>query len=79
MRKRIRHPHPVLRVTRLAAGLFLTLLGLIGIVIPVMPQWPFLIPGLMLLAPESRHVRRLVVWLRARLRLRRWRKRRSKK
>ena len=76
MRKRIRHPHPVLRGIRLVAGVVLLLVGLAGILIPVFPQWPFIIPGLMLLAPESRYARRLIIWLRTRLRLRRSRRKR---
>jgi uncharacterized membrane protein YbaN (DUF454 family) len=78
VKKRFSHPHPILRFARLIVGILLVIVGVIGILIPVMPQWPFLIPGLMLLAPESRQIRRLVLWLRKRLRLRRWRKMRSR-
>ena len=77
MRKRIRHPHPVLRAIRLVVGVLLFVGGVIGLLIPVVPQWPFIIPGLMLLAPESRYARRLIVWLRTRLKLRRRRKARA--
>src|SRR5262245_7131206 len=76
MKKRIKHPHPVLRVTRLIVGILLILMGVIGSLLPILQGWMFLIPGLGLLAPESRRIRKLVVWLRARLRLRRFRKRR---
>jgi uncharacterized membrane protein YbaN (DUF454 family) len=78
MKKRIKQPHPVLRVIRLIVGILLVLAGLIGGLIPVLQGWMFLIPGLGLLAPESRHIRKLVVWLRARLRLRRFRKSRRR-
>lgn len=76
MKKRLKHPHPVLRLIRLVAGLLLLIVGLVGLAIPVMPQWPFILPALALLAPESRHARKLIIWLRTRLRLRRLRKRR---
>jgi uncharacterized membrane protein YbaN (DUF454 family) len=74
LKKRLQHPHPVLRVTRLIAGLTLVVIGVVGLALPVIPQWPFLIPGLLLLAPESRWARKLVIWLRTRLRLRKMRK-----
>jgi len=75
VKKRLTHPHPVLRLIRLIAGLLLLFIGLIGLALPVMPQWPFILPALALLAPESRYARKLIVWLRTRFRLRRFKKR----
>lgn len=37
-------------------AIFLILLGLIGIILPLMPGWLFLIPGILLLAKVSRRV-----------------------
>jgi uncharacterized membrane protein YbaN (DUF454 family) len=47
---------------RLITGLGLVLLGIIGLILPVMPGWVFLIPGLMILAERFPAVRRLVEW-----------------
>lgn len=77
MRKRIRHPHPVWRVSRLVAGLLLLLLALIGALLPLVQGWIFLIPALLLLAPESRFIRKIVVRMRTRLKLRKRRRRKS--
>ncbi len=43
--------HPV---TRFGVGLGLVILGITGIILPVMPGWIFLIPGLVLIFPSSK-------------------------
>jgi uncharacterized membrane protein YbaN (DUF454 family) len=78
MKKRITHPHPVWRAIRLVAGILLLLLGLIGGLLPVVQGWIFVIPALLLLAPESRIVRKIVVRMRTRLKLRKTRRQREK-
>lgn len=78
MKKRITHPHPVWRAIRLVAGLILLLLALIGGLLPVVQGWLFAIPALLLLAPESRLVRKIVVRMRTKLKLRKTRRRREK-
>ena len=77
MKKRLKHPHPVLRIIRLAAGILLLVLGIIGGLLPIIQGWIFVLPALALLAPESRFIRKLIIRLRTKLRLRRLRKRRS--
>ncbi|MFN0169359.1 MAG: PGPGW domain-containing protein [Bryobacteraceae bacterium] len=47
---------------RLIAGFGLVLLGVIGLILPVMPGWLFLIPGLIILAERFPAVRRLLDW-----------------
>ncbi len=74
MKKRITHPHPVWRIIRLASGITLLILGIIGGLLPIIQGWIFAIPALLLLAPESRIVRKIVVRMRTRLHLRRRRK-----
>lgn len=54
---------PVKRIIRIAAGCFFLLLGLIGTVIPVLPQVPFLLIGALLLAPYVRIIRKLLIYL----------------
>ncbi len=58
----------------LLAGWGLVALGLVGLVLPVMPGWIFLIPGLAILARHYHWARRLLAY--ARLKYRRVVKRR---
>ncbi|MFO8013965.1 MAG: hypothetical protein R6X20_11760 [Phycisphaerae bacterium] len=39
---------------RLTAGALLTLLGLLGLLLPILPGWIFIFPGLALLLPGTR-------------------------
>ena len=63
---------------RLIVGIILLLMGLIGGLLPVIQGWMFAIPGLLLLAPESRIIRKIVVKMRTVLHLRR-RRRKARK
>jgi len=74
VKKHLHQPHPVWRLIRLITGIFLLLLALIGGLIPVVQGWMFAIPALLLLAPESRIIRKIVVKTRTKLKLRRRRK-----
>lgn len=51
------------RLLRQGAGWTLLAVGLAGVLIPVMPQWPFLAAGALLLAPYVRVFRRFSAWL----------------
>ena len=51
------------RALRQGAGWLLIVIGLIGALIPVMPQWPFLAAGALLLAPHVKVFRRFAAWL----------------
>ena len=55
------------RWARIAAGGVLVLAGLLGLALPILPGWVWLIPGLMLLAREFPWAKRLLDWLKARL------------
>jgi uncharacterized membrane protein YbaN (DUF454 family) len=52
------------RILRPVTGILLVILGLIGLLLPIMPGWVFLIPGLVILADYFPPVRRLVEWAR---------------
>jgi uncharacterized membrane protein YbaN (DUF454 family) len=52
MKERTKH------LARKAAGIGLVTLGLIGLVLPIMPGWLFLIPGAALLGVDLASVRR---------------------
>ena len=51
------------RLLRQAAGWALIATGIIGLLVPVMPQWPFLFAGALLLAPYVRLFRRFSAWM----------------
>lgn len=53
---------------RIALGIGLVILGIAGLILPVMPGWIFLIPGLMILADYFPPIRRLVDYIKARFR-----------
>jgi uncharacterized membrane protein YbaN (DUF454 family) len=50
---------------RVATGIGLVLLGIVGLILPIMPGWIFLIPGLLILADYFPPLRRMVDWLKA--------------
>ncbi len=43
-------------------GWVLVVLGIIGLILPIMPGWIFLIPGLIILSDYLPWARRLVAW-----------------
>lgn len=47
-----RTTNPALRLVRLVGGGLLLLLGLVGLALPVLPGWLFIIPGLSLWSTE---------------------------
>ena len=55
------------RGLRVTGGMVLIVLGLLGLVLPIIPGWVFLIPGLILLSREFHWARRLLEWLKHRL------------
>lgn len=60
MMKTLRH------TLRVALGIGLVLIGIVGLILPVMPGWIFLIPGLLILGDYFPPVRRLVHWAKSR-------------
>lgn len=49
---------------RIGGGILLVLLGVLGLILPIMPGWIFLIPGLVILGEYFPPVQRLVDWAR---------------
>ena len=47
---------------RVFGGILLVLIGIAGLILPIMPGWVFIIPGLLILADHFPAVHRLVVW-----------------
>ncbi len=50
------------KALKIAGGVGLILIGIVGLILPVMPGWVFIIPGLVILADYFPAVRRLVDW-----------------
>jgi len=44
---------PLLLLVRRIIGAICVVIGIIGLLMPVMPGWPFLIPGIALLGPRD--------------------------
>jgi uncharacterized membrane protein YbaN (DUF454 family) len=53
----------VLKGLRVAGGATLVLIGLAGLVLPIMPGWLFVIPGLVLLSADVPAIRRRLRYL----------------
>ena len=53
---------PFKKIARLFLGIALTLIGIVGLILPIMPGWIFLIPGLVILGDYFPPIRRLVTW-----------------
>jgi hypothetical protein len=47
---------------RIGLGVVLVLVGITGLLLPVMPGWVFLIPGLVILGDYFPPIKRLVTW-----------------
>ncbi|MEX2263653.1 MAG: PGPGW domain-containing protein [Bryobacteraceae bacterium] len=52
---------------RTGLGFILLLMGIIGLLIPVVPQWPFLIPALVILADRFDWAKRVLEWAQCKL------------
>ena len=52
---------------RILGGFGLVVLGIIGLILPIMPGWVFLIPGLIILADYFPPIHRIVQWARRKL------------
>jgi len=53
------------KILRLSTGILMVVLGVLGLILPIMPGWVFLIPGLIILADYFPPIRRLVNWAKA--------------
>jgi uncharacterized membrane protein YbaN (DUF454 family) len=62
----IARPHTGWRaVFRIMSGIGLLLIGIVGLILPIMPGWIFVIPGLMILADYFPPIKRLLDWAKA--------------
>jgi uncharacterized protein YqgC (DUF456 family) len=50
------------KALRLLSGMALVVVGLAGLILPILPGWVFLIPGLLILSDFFPPVKRLVEW-----------------
>ena len=57
----------IVRVGKITLGIVLLVLGVIGLMLPVIPQIPFLLGGLTLLSSESRHARAILDYVEKRI------------
>ena len=52
------------KIIRTTIGVSLVFIGVLGLILPVMPGWVFLIPGLVILSDHFPWLRRLLGWAR---------------
>ncbi len=52
----------VKRILRFVSGVGLLMIGLAGLILPILPGWLFIIPGLIILADFYPPIHRLVEW-----------------
>jgi hypothetical protein len=64
----------VIAVVRRAVGLVLLAIGILGILLPILPGWPFIIPAVVLLGRRDRVLRMTHLIVRHALRRLRWAK-----
>lgn len=50
------------KLLEVAAGVGLILVGIVGLILPIMPGWVFIIPGLLILGRHFHWANRLVEW-----------------
>ena len=50
------------KILKISGGILLILIGIVGLIMPIMPGWAFIIPGLVILAEYFPAARRLVDW-----------------
>jgi uncharacterized membrane protein YbaN (DUF454 family) len=55
------------KVGKICAGVGLILIGIVGLILPIMPGWVFIVPGLVILAEYFPSVRRLLDWAKSKL------------
>ncbi len=48
---------------RFTGGVLLVLVGIVGLILPIMPGWVFVIPGLIILGEYIPPIKRLLDWL----------------
>lgn len=54
-------------IFKIAGGVCLILIGIVGLILPIMPGWAFIIPGLVLLSDYCPPIKRLLEWAKAKL------------
>lgn len=55
------------RAGKISLGVLLLILGVVGLMLPLIPQIPFLIGGLTLLSSENRHCKALLEYVERRI------------
>lgn len=58
---------PLRAILRIASGISLVIIGVVGLILPIMPGWIFLIPGLVILAEYFPPAQRLLDWAKAKM------------
>jgi hypothetical protein len=54
---------PLLLLLRRIVGAICVAIGILGLLMPILPGWPFLIPGIALLGTRDPIIRTLYIWV----------------
>lgn len=57
------------RILRILTGVTLVLVGALGLLLPVMPGWIFMIPGLLILSDYIPPLKRALAWAKEKARM----------
>ena len=55
------------KILKIVSAIGLILIGIVGLIMPIMPGWVFIIPGLVILGEYFPPARRLLEWARRKL------------
>ncbi len=49
-------------IIKIVGGIVLILIGIVGLILPILPGWALIIPGMMLLSDYCPPIKRLLAW-----------------
>jgi hypothetical protein len=60
--------NPIVMLIRRGIGIICLIIGVLGLLLPILPGWPFLVPAIVLLGRRDRTLRYTHLWVRMALR-----------
>jgi uncharacterized membrane protein YbaN (DUF454 family) len=60
--------NPMVTIVRRVVGIICLIIGILGLLLPILPGWPFIVPAIVLLGRRDRALRFTHLWVRMVLR-----------